>query len=95
MNGELMTGFTSVQGLTHAPSLDLRFMDRAVDADEAHDLHESERCGCPLCISSHPQVHYGRLERRNDEEIGEGELPLPESDFRDRLDAEESEDIRR
>jgi hypothetical protein len=70
--------------LKHA--IDPRFLGKAMDHTEAIELCEHERRGCPLCVSREPWLHHSDPRRHTDKEVGEGEIPAPESDFRDSLD---------
>lgn len=87
MPSAILSGFSRVRGSIHSPveeSISLLFP--RMDDDEARELYERERCGCPLCLSTSPWADHRRSERHDDTLIGEGELQLAQEDFRTNID---------
>ncbi len=70
-----MSGFSGQEGLVRAPSGDDRLAGIRIDADEAYQIEQDARLGCPLCIKDGESCNHSRV-------IGEGQIPAETADFR-------------
>ncbi len=70
-----MSGFSGQEGPVHALSSDDRLAGIRMDADDACQIAESGRLGCPFRLKGRESRYHGRV-------IGEGQIPAETADFR-------------
>lgn len=81
----VLQGFVSGTAPIHEPSLDPRFV--GLDHSDMLDEWNRQRLGPEICITEKPLAEFNSPRRHNDSVAHEGELALPDSDFRALLDA--------
>jgi hypothetical protein len=91
MNMSVLSGYVSGSTLVVGLETDPRFM--GYSQSDALERFDHERMGIPLCITRYPDLGVRFKLRREDREMGEGQLFLPGYDLEPELVSEDPDHV--